>query len=175
MSADSQHRVPHFGLLIPAFITLYTAVSAGLTILIKLPWHMPMSLSLALGIGAPILILGFGIILWAGRTLSLRRAMGKELFLDKSESKLITGGPYAYVRNPLYFGVLVCFLGWFLLLRLTPLGFLTVIFAFHFYGVAKWEEGELKRRFGQEYTEYAKQVPLFFPRFRRTGENKNKD
>ena len=90
--------------------------------------------------------------------------MGKELFLDKSESTLITHGPYAYTRNPIYLSAFICLLGWFFLLRLTLLGFLTVIFGFHFFAVAKWEERELRQRFGQDYIDYAKHVPLFFPR-----------
>jgi len=147
--------------------------SSNIDLLLDVPLELTVELGrttmnvrsiLALGAGLPLVILGLALVIWSMRTISLRRAMGKELFLDKSESTLITHGPYAYTRNPIYLSAFICLLGWFFLLRLTLLGFLTVIFGFHFFAVAKWEERELRQRFGQDYIDYAKHVPLFFPR-----------
>jgi protein-S-isoprenylcysteine O-methyltransferase Ste14 len=160
----ARRKLPPIWVFIVVFVTIYTAISVGLTIMLKLPWQAPMPLWLTVGAGVPLLVLGLAFDFWAIKSLSFKRALGKELFLDKSESKLITHGPYAYTRNPIYLSVLICLLGWFFLLRLIPLGFLTVIFLMHFFAVAKWEERELRERFGQEYIDYAKRVPLVFPR-----------
>lgn len=164
MTTPSRRKLPPLWMFLVVFVTIYTAISLGLTIMLKMPWQFPMPQMLAIGAGAPLLALGLFILVWAIKSLSWKRATGKELFLDKSESKLITHGPYAYTRNPIYLGAFICLLGWFFLLRLTPLGFLVVIFGIHFILVAKWEERELRKCFGQEYIEYAKRVPLFFPR-----------
>jgi protein-S-isoprenylcysteine O-methyltransferase Ste14 len=164
MNASAKRRMPPLWIFMIVFITVYTGISLGLTALLKLPWLIPMSVLLGLIFGIPLVVLGISVLAWSVKTLSLKRAMGKELFLDKSESTLITDGPYAYTRNPLYLSALINLLGWFFILRLTPIGFLVIIFGIHFILVAKWEERELRNRFGREYIEYAKHVPLFFPR-----------
>ena len=153
-------------MFIAVFSAIYITVSAGVTKLLGLPWHVPMPLSVALRIGGPLLALGGVLLIWAFKSLGLRRAFGKEMFLPKSESNLITNGIYAYTRNPLYLSVTVLFVGWFFVLRLTPLAFLTVLFLIHFVLVARWEEKELRERFGQEYEEYRSRVPLLIPRAR---------
>jgi len=174
MDTAAKRRMPPLWIFMFFFISLYTAISISLTMLFKLPWWTSIPVLPGLLLGIPLVILGIGAIAWSIRTLSVRRAMGKELFLDKSECKLITDGPYSYTRNPLYLSAFINILGWFLILRLTPLGILTAIFVFHFYAVAKWEESELKKRFGPAYIEYARRVPLFFPRFNKAGDRKYK-
>lgn len=145
MNASSKRKMPPLWIFLIIFATIYTFISLGLTILLKLPWLISMSVLLGLILGIPLVILGISLIVWSVRTLSLKRAMGKELFLDKSQSKLITDGPYAYTRNPLYLSVFICLIGWFFIFRLTPMGFLAIIFGIHFILVAKWEESELKK------------------------------
>jgi len=159
--------MPPLWVLIGLFMAVYASLSVGLTALLGLPWRVPMPFPVALGVGGPLLALGTGLLVWAFRSLGLGRALGKELFLPRSESHLVTDGIYAYTRNPLYLSVTILFLGWFFILRLTPLALLTVLFFVHFLLVAKWEEKELRVRFGQEYDEYRKRVPLFIPCRRR--------
>jgi protein-S-isoprenylcysteine O-methyltransferase Ste14 len=81
--------------------------------------------------------------------------------------ELVVTGPYRYVRNPIYVGVVFIFLGHFLwfgywaLLIYPALAFLGV----HFF-VVWYEEPTLKRRFGASYEEYLKSVPRWIPKFR---------
>jgi protein-S-isoprenylcysteine O-methyltransferase Ste14 len=81
--------------------------------------------------------------------------------------ELVTTGPYHYIRNPIYGGVLLIFLGHFLwfgywaLLIYTVLAFLGV----HFFIIA-YEEPILKRKFGAAYEEYLRRVPRWLPRVR---------
>ena len=79
---------------------------------------------------------------------------------------LVMTGPYHYVRNPIYVGVLLIFLGHFLWFGYWGL-LVYAVFAFagvHLFIV--WhEEPTLKRRFGAAYEEYLKRVPRWIPKF----------
>jgi len=79
--------------------------------------------------------------------------------------ELSTSGPYASTRNPLYFGSGLLAAGFGLAGRSWIAGLLIAIyFGVVYYQVMKSEEQELRARFGAKYDEYAKRVPLFFPR-----------
>jgi protein-S-isoprenylcysteine O-methyltransferase Ste14 len=81
--------------------------------------------------------------------------------------RLVIGGVYRYVRNPMYVAVLAAIVGQALLLG--QLGLLL-------YAVAAWvvvaafvrfyEEPTLTRRFGADYEAYRRAVPAWWPRLR---------
>ena len=79
--------------------------------------------------------------------------------------KLATGGPYAHTRNPLYVGSVLMALGLLIAARhpvsvIAGLAYLVV-----FYPVIIREEAKfLRGKFPDLYYEWAKHVPLFFPR-----------
>jgi protein-S-isoprenylcysteine O-methyltransferase Ste14 len=83
--------------------------------------------------------------------------------LHKQEVLTMTG-PYAYTRNPLYFGSAILTLAaaiatysWI------SAAILCVYFALFYSFVMKREEGELRQLHGASFEEYARAVPLFFP------------
>jgi protein-S-isoprenylcysteine O-methyltransferase Ste14 len=81
--------------------------------------------------------------------------------------RLVVGGVYRYVRNPMYVAVLVAIVGQALLLgRLVLLlyaaGTWLVVAAF----VRFYEEPTLTRRFGADYEAYRRAVPAWWPRLR---------
>jgi hypothetical protein len=85
-------------------------------------------------------------------------------FLRK-DSRPAVGGPYSFVRNPLYLGTYLMALGtalavenWWLL------GICTVVFAVIYHYIILDEETKLVRIFGEPYTLYCTLVPRFFPR-----------
>jgi len=85
-------------------------------------------------------------------------------YLHKQEV-LTVSGPYAYTRNPLYFGSAFLALGaaaatqtWI------SAGILLVYFAVVYSVVMRREEGELLGHHGEAFRAYAAAVPLFFPR-----------
>ncbi|MEN9723169.1 MAG: hypothetical protein RJB38_1155 [Pseudomonadota bacterium] len=85
-------------------------------------------------------------------------------FLRK-DTRPAVGGPYAWVRNPLYLGTYLMALGatmavgqWALLVVLS------VAFALIYHFIILEEEIKLERIFGAPYLEYCKLVPRFFPR-----------
>jgi len=77
--------------------------------------------------------------------------------------KLVTCGPYRYVRHPSYLGYFSMFFGllflWSNLFTLIPLLAIP-----GYYSVALEEEKLLIRRFGTEYLEYQKNTGKFIPK-----------
>ncbi len=122
-------------------------------------WLAP-SAGLALG-GAVITLAGLGVSVWARRVLG---ANWSATVTVKDEHELITGGPYQYVRHPIYSGVLLALAGsglasgeWRGLLAV-----LIAAFAFR----RKWrlEERWMRETFGTAYSEYAARTPALIPR-----------
>ncbi|MHC9542451.1 MAG: isoprenylcysteine carboxylmethyltransferase family protein [Vulcanimicrobiota bacterium] len=88
---------------------------------------------------------------------------------------LVTAGPYAYVRNPLYLGNAITGLGFVLMACLgisswkisLILWILYLLFYITVYGtIIPLEEEFLKKTFGDTYTEYCREVPPVFPAFK---------
>lgn len=80
---------------------------------------------------------------------------------------LIVTGPFAYVKNPLYLGNILLYLGigimsWALFpyLQITALLF----FYFQYHVIINEEEGFLREKFGEDYEKYYKAVPRLIPR-----------
>jgi len=79
---------------------------------------------------------------------------------------LVTAGPYAYVRNPMYIGTvigLLAFAGmsglWYAVLAVA------VMLALVYGGAVLQEEAFLSARFGEEYARYREAVPRLLPAF----------
>lgn len=84
--------------------------------------------------------------------------------VETAGAALITGGPFAFVRNPLYVG------NFFITLGLAVFGGVTWIiclaaflFSFQYYCIVKHEERLLVGRFGQAYEDYMTVVPAWIP------------
>ena len=81
--------------------------------------------------------------------------------------RLITGGPFAYVRNPIYLASIILGFGMVGLvgdpvLLLIHLAVCVLLYA----GIIPAEERFLKERFGLAYVEYMEHVPRIWPQFR---------
>jgi protein-S-isoprenylcysteine O-methyltransferase Ste14 len=85
-----------------------------------------------------------------------------------SSCKVIVGGPYRYVRNPMYVSYFVAIIGEALLLSRPVLFiYLLVVVAFVAGFVHWWEEPTMAKRSGAQYEAYRKQVPGWWPRLPR--------
>jgi protein-S-isoprenylcysteine O-methyltransferase Ste14 len=126
-----------------------------------------------LSIKASVLLDVIGLILYsAGCVFMLwaRRALGKMWGISTSQQvklhddhQIIQGGPYAFVRNPMYFGWWVAMLG---LILLYPVWMVLLMFLFSmmaFIGRAHREEAALAERFGEAWTEYKKCTKFLIP------------
>jgi protein-S-isoprenylcysteine O-methyltransferase Ste14 len=90
--------------------------------------------------------------------------------LQKNE-QLATAGPYAYTRNPLYLGSLILSVGFALASRSWWIvGGIVLLFFVIYIPVIRDEEAFLRQRF-PEFDEYARQVPILFPRLHKFGED----
>ncbi len=80
-------------------------------------------------------------------------------------SIVVAGGLYAWVRNPMYLGILAVLLGQAAILgRWELLAYAAVVAAAFVAFVRLYEEPTLTARFGQEYTAYMRRVPGWWPR-----------
>ena len=87
------------------------------------------------------------------------------LFAAQKEGKLATTGPYARVRHPQYDGFVLILAG-FLLQWPTILTLaMFPVLVYMYVRLAKFEEGESERAFGQAWRDYAGRTPRFLPRF----------
>jgi len=80
---------------------------------------------------------------------------------------LVISGPFAHVRNPLYIGNILMYLGLGIMsMSLFPyLQIVAIIFFIvQYHVIVKEEERFLEKKFGNDYQKFLKNVPRFFPR-----------
>lgn len=133
----SADRFPEFGLPLPAWLRWLGAL-LGLTGLLCLAWAHH---NLGSNFSVPLYI--------------------------QAEHKLVTDGPYRWVRHPIYTAFCMIHLATFLLtanwfIGITWLTGLTLVIATR----VRREERMLADRFGQEYLAYAQATGRFLPRIR---------
>ncbi len=85
----------------------------------------------------------------------------------KKDKELAVAGPYLYTRNPLYLAnliiglsVVITSLSWWVLV------IFTVYYLLFYPLVIKKEKEKMREFFPQEYEEYEKKTPAFFPSFK---------
>lgn len=82
--------------------------------------------------------------------------------------RLVVGGLYRYVRNPMYLAVLATIAGQALLLgQLVLLLYAAAVAAAFVAFVRGYEEPTLHRRYGAKYDSYRRSVPGWWPRYPR--------
>ena len=77
---------------------------------------------------------------------------------------LVSSGPFGHVRNPLYLGNALLWVGFAIssgLVWLAPLILLLLGAGYH--AIVRWEEGLLETRLGEHYRAYTRQVPRWIP------------
>jgi protein-S-isoprenylcysteine O-methyltransferase Ste14 len=78
---------------------------------------------------------------------------------------LIDTGPFAVVRNPLYLGNILLWLGFAVSARLLWLAPVVIGFlALEYHAIVRWEERLLEARLGESYRQYMKRVPRWIPK-----------
>ena len=104
--------------------------------------------------GLPFVIAGEAVRLWAAGYLT-------------KLSKLVTAGPYALSRNPMYVGMFLISIGYFAMCGRPEvwIGGAALFWLFHG-GAVMHEEKLLHERFAEQYAEYSRRVPRLVPRLR---------
>jgi protein-S-isoprenylcysteine O-methyltransferase Ste14 len=148
-----------------AFLILVPGVVAGLA-----PWlltngyGLPLSSSAAMIAAGSILVMaGLAVLLHSFARFAFEGA-GTPAPIAPTE-RLIIGGAYRYVRNPMYVAVLSIIIGQVLLFADWSLVlYAGVVAAAVFTFVRLYEEPTLARRYGDEYEAYRRAVPGWLPR-----------
>ncbi len=112
----------------------------------------------ALG-GAALCVLGMAFAIWA--RIYLGRNWGMPMS-RKEDPYLVTGGPYAYVRHPIYGGLLIAMLGSSIggmIVWSIPLLLCVVYFVYS----ARTEEKLMREQFPEQYPAYMKRTKMFVP------------
>ncbi len=114
--------------------------------------------------GVVIYFSGVGIYLWGFFTIRsffcVSNIAGAELYANH---QLITHGPYACVRHPMYLGVFLAAIGGLLIFQtwammiFTPMSFVVIKRAEH-------EEKLLESEFGEKWRQYSLKTPMWLPR-----------
>jgi protein-S-isoprenylcysteine O-methyltransferase Ste14 len=121
------------------------------------------STPLTLAIGFAVALIGelirFWGVSWAGSETRTTGGVGGTF--------LIISGPFAHVRNPLYVGNILLYLGLGIMsFALFPYLQIVAILFFlvQYYFIVREEERYLQEKFKDDYSGYCKNVPAFFPR-----------
>lgn len=110
--------------------------------------------------GWPPLTAALLVGLWAVRAMS--RA-GEHPDFGRPTGTVVTSGPFAYSRNPLYLSLTLVYVGIALVVNTAwPVIFLPVAVGLTHYGVIIREEHYLERRLGDEYLRYRARVRRWF-------------
>ena len=154
-----------YGLLIFSFVVVALQTDR----LLGIKDIFPRSLSIILAL--PIFLIALFLIGWS--VLNFFQAKGTPVPFNPPP-RLVTTGPYLYVRNPMLTGVFALLFGLGVLLGSASL---LIVFTPLFILVNVWElkvieEPELIKRLGEDYIEYRKRTPMFFPNFRIIFKNK---
>ncbi len=147
------------------FLILAAGLGAVYIPLALLPRSPQVETGLFACLAIPLWLLGGGTILWCFWDFTFK-GRGTPLPLDPPK-ELVATGPYRYVRNPIYVGVLVIVMGYFLWFKSVWMIVYAVIafLGVHLF-VIFYEERTLKKKFGMVYENYCKSVPRWIPKFK---------
>jgi protein-S-isoprenylcysteine O-methyltransferase Ste14 len=131
----------------------------------ELPW-LPLTLRLwphsltAYWIGLALLVAGLAFACWA--RVHLGRNWSGSVTV-KEGHELIRSGPYAYVRHPIYTGLITAVLGTAIVSGTVRAALGLVIIALSLLGKLRTEEGFMRETFPGEYQRYSAEVPVLIP------------
>jgi len=110
-------------------------------------------------IGTILCILGLSLAVWARKYLGKNWGMP---MTNKEGAELVTTGPYAYIRNPIYSGIFLAVFGSALVGGLEWIFFFVFYFIYFFYS-AKVEEKIMLEKFPDAYPAYKKRTKMLIP------------
>lgn len=108
------------------------------------------------------MLLGWTFVLFG---LSLLSEGWREVYRASREERLVTDGLYGVVRHPQYLGIFLALFGqlihWPTVLTLALFPAIVWVYV----RLARREEAQVLRKFGEEYRAYQQRVPMFLPRW----------
>ena len=117
-------------------------------------------------VGVVLTIAGIALAISARRHLGTNWSDKVELKVDH---QLIRSGPYAYLRHPIYSGVLLGVAGTALAIGMVRGGLAFCLLLISYVIKARKEEIVLVRKFGDEFREHQRNTGFLLPKFTRRG------
>jgi protein-S-isoprenylcysteine O-methyltransferase Ste14 len=114
----------------------------------SVPWYI------RLPVGIVLLIFTFFL-----ERSGLRTVFGK----PQETPHVITEGAFSVVRHPIYLGAILGYAGMVCMTLSLASAAIFIIIVVFYYLISRYEEKLLTQRFGDEYREYMKAVPMLFP------------
>ena len=111
-------------------------------------------------IGVVMTTVGYSLFIWS----VVARGRYATSWGMRASHRLVTWGPYQYVRHPSYLGYFLMFLG-LIAIWPNPITLIPLIAIPGYTKVTLQEEKLLEQRFGDEYREYQKKTGRFVPKF----------
>jgi protein-S-isoprenylcysteine O-methyltransferase Ste14 len=148
-----------------AFLVLVPGVVAGVVPWALTGWHSRSPWPVLQIVGLVLIAGGVAVLLHAFVHFVVE-GIGTPAPIAPTE-RLVVGGLYRHVRNPMYLAVGSVILGQALLLGRVSLFVYAAVFAITVAGfVQAYEEPTLAERYGEQYDSYRRAVPGWWPRRR---------
>ncbi len=120
-------------------------------------------------IGLVAMFSGAALFLSARRTLgAMYNASTSSAVQLHASHRLIQHGPFAFVRHPIYLSYWIILAGLLAMYRTGVLLVILILMIISLSKRARREEQTLEATFGDEWREYARQVPRFTPHWRKS-------
>jgi protein-S-isoprenylcysteine O-methyltransferase Ste14 len=153
-----------------AFKTIIFTILVPGTVAFIIPWlilgQSPSAETLAPSpwlFGLLPLLVGISLYLWCAGAFTFI-GKGTPAPID-APIFLVRSGPYQWVRNPMYLGVLAIIVGQAILFRAVVLiGYALLVWLIVHLFVVSIEEPSLRRQFGESYEAYLRAAPRWLPR-----------
>ena len=152
----AQSRMGQFvGLRVAIFVIVILVLRSG----VFKGHHAIVSSPVLQGVGMALFLTGLGLAVWA--RVYLGRNWGTPMS-EKVDAELVTTGPYRYIRNPIYSGIILAAIGtavavsWYWLVAVVLMG------AYFIYS-ATVEEHTMERLFPNNYPEYKRSTKMLIP------------
>jgi protein-S-isoprenylcysteine O-methyltransferase Ste14 len=150
------------------FLVVAPGVVAGLIPWLLTGWQLrePLSHWVVFRAAGVILLVAGVLVLLEAFWRFVSEGLGTPAPVAPTE-RLVVGGLYRYVRNPMYLAVGATIVGQALLLGQPILLLYVLAFAGAVWAFVHWyEEPTLRRQFGEPYEAYRRAVPAWWPRRR---------
>ncbi|MCV0394428.1 MAG: isoprenylcysteine carboxylmethyltransferase family protein [Rhizobiaceae bacterium] len=145
-------------LIPPVLVAIVAVVMIALHRVAPVGQVLPDPLNYAVGL--PIMLAGLALTLSASRRF---RRVETEIHTFRRPGRLVSDGPFAFSRNPMYLGFAVALLGF--AVKLNALSTLPLVLAFVLaaqFWYIPFEERTAARVFGEEYQAYKNRTRRWF-------------
>jgi protein-S-isoprenylcysteine O-methyltransferase Ste14 len=153
-----EHALSDIGQLVLAclFTATWIADSFFLKYTTVLNHHVP-----------PVIRIPLGVILLVTSAYLARTGMSIVFGETREDPGVIRKGVFSVVRHPIYLSEMLLYLGLLMLSMSLAAAFVWVIAVVFLHHISRYEERLLLARFGEEYAQYMRDVPMWIPRLRK--------